>query len=276
MLAAVTTMVTMALMMEIIDMHYYQFNIKTYHAATSHLSPHEDLTYRRALDYYYDTELPIPDDIPKMARRLRVSEDALTSILHEFFHSSDRGWRHEHCDSEIAAFHSQKARNSENGKKGGRPKKRTKTDPLQVVKPNESEVKGNKEQVTSNNYPITTNNKKTGRKRPVSVDWEEHLLFLGCTQQVATDWLAVRHAKKSPLSFTALALIQTEADKAGITMAQAITIACGNGWRGFKADWLNKPMTQSATTFIADHTDRSWADSFIAKHTDPTWREGLI
>jgi uncharacterized protein YdaU (DUF1376 family) len=43
-------------------MHYYKFNIADYRSATAHLTNEEDLAYRRLLDMYYDTEVPIPND----------------------------------------------------------------------------------------------------------------------------------------------------------------------------------------------------------------------
>jgi len=310
-------------------MHYYQFNIKAYHAATAHLSPAEDLAYRRLIDHYMDTEQPIPDDFAKTARRLRLSEEAVKTVLIEFFTSTLTGWHNEKCDAQISAYHAQSERNAINGKKGGRPRKNPvalpsgekakKSERLEsvsdIAKPTKNsgakavdfdginiandkaltagEPCGSKEKthskptdnpnerqlVIKNNKQITNNNTKhkppakaSGRISATGVDG---LMALGVSEQVAFDYLAVRKAKRSPLTQTALDQIQREAEKAGISIAQAITISTGNCWIGFKAEWLNKPMPKEAASFIADHSDKSWAESFIAKHTDPTWREGL-
>lgn len=52
------------------------------------------------------------------------------------------------------------------------------------------------------------------------------------------DFLAVRKAKRAgPLTQTALKAIQREADKAGISLVDAITQCCEAGWQGFRADW---------------------------------------
>jgi len=309
-------------------MHYYQFNIKAYHAATSHLSPAEDLAYRRLIDHYMDTEQPIPDDSVKVARRLRLSEDAVQTVLVEFFTSTLDGWRNEKCDAQIDAYHAQSERNAINGKKGGRPrknpvalptdKKAKKSERLESLSKNNRPVSANEKpakisaqkhsenddignaeklaepcsskdktqsqptgkqlesQLRINNNKQITNNKNnkpaaiaTGRSRATGVDG---LMELGVSEQVAFDYLAVRKAKRSPLTQTALDQLQREADKAGITIAEAITIATGNGWVGFKAEWLNKPEVKS---FIAQHTDREWRESFIEKHSDRSWAEGL-
>ena len=96
-------------------------------------------------------------------------------------------------------------------------------------------------------------------------------------QQVAADFLAVRKSKRAPMTATALALIKSEADKAGITTAQAIAIAAGRGWQSFKAEWIadNKQQTnQQQDNFINKHTDRSWRDG-VDTRTDRSWAEGL-
>lgn len=59
----------------------------------------------------------------------------------------------------------------------------------------------------------------------------------GVDEQVWTDFLQHRQAKRSPLTATALAGIVREADKAGITLAAALAVCCERGWTGFRADW---------------------------------------
>lgn len=53
-----------------------------------------------------------------------------------------------------------------------------------------------------------------------------------------TDFLAIRKAKRSPLTSTALDRIKSEAGKAGITLQAALETCCARGWQGFNADWL--------------------------------------
>ncbi len=56
--------------------------------------------------------------------------------------------------------------------------------------------------------------------------------------ELLSDFLAVRKAKKAgPLTPTALAGIQREANKAGITLVEAVTACCEYGWQGFNAGW---------------------------------------
>ena len=89
-------------------MKFYPFHIGDYRGATMHLSNAEDLVYRRAMDWYYDTEKPIPLDIQWVAMRLQVDEKDLESVLNDFFLKTETGWSHERCNEEIATFKSSK------------------------------------------------------------------------------------------------------------------------------------------------------------------------
>jgi hypothetical protein len=62
---------------------------------------------------------------------------------------------------------------------------------------------------------------------------------------VVADFLKIRKAKRAPLTETALAGIQREATKAGVTLEQALRTCCERGWSGFKADWVG---AQAAAT----------------------------
>ncbi len=110
-------------------MNYYPFHIGDYRSATMHLSNAEDLAYRRALDWYYDTEQPLPLDTQWVARRLRVEARDLDTVLQDFFARTDEGWVHERCGQEIAQFQQMLAKNRANGAKGGRPRKAQEAEP---------------------------------------------------------------------------------------------------------------------------------------------------
>jgi len=106
-------------------MHYYKFEIATWHLHTSHLSLIEEAVYWRLINFYYDTETPIPQETQSVIRRLRLGEysDIVASILIEFFVLQDDGWHQKHCDIKILEYHDTAIRNKNNGKNGGRPKK---------------------------------------------------------------------------------------------------------------------------------------------------------
>jgi uncharacterized protein YdaU (DUF1376 family) len=55
-------------------MHYYKFEIAVWHLHTSHLSLIEEAVYFRLINFYYDTESPIPTETHSVIRRLRLTE----------------------------------------------------------------------------------------------------------------------------------------------------------------------------------------------------------
>ena len=76
---------------------------------------------------------------------------------------------------------------------------------------------------------------------------------LDISASLLSDYTAVRKAKHAgPLTRTVLAGLQREADKAGITLTQAVTACCEFGWQGFRADWYTertatKPAAMTAS-----------------------------
>jgi uncharacterized protein YdaU (DUF1376 family) len=142
-------------------MHYYKFHIGDYRADTAHLSNEEDLCYRRLLDLYYDTEQPIPKETQWVSRRLRVATEVVVTVLNDFFIETEEGWEHPRCESEIADYHRNTDKNRENGKKGGRPKKRASQEEKPSGNPDETqqEPSGNpneRQPLTINHKPLTT------------------------------------------------------------------------------------------------------------------------
>ena len=61
---------------------------------------------------------------------------------------------------------------------------------------------------------------------------------------LVADFLAVRKAKRAPLTQTALRVIQVEARKAGLTLDAALRICCERNWQAFRADWAGVPQGQ--------------------------------
>ena len=137
-------------------MHYYQFHIGDYRAATAHLSNDEDLAYRRLLDMYYDTETPIPLDIDWVSRRLRLGQDVVQNVLKDMFTLSDDGWIHTRCDSEIQKYHSK----ADSARKAN-----------QIRWGSAKDLKSDADQILTNNHkPIT--NIVGARGTRLSQDWE--------------------------------------------------------------------------------------------------------
>ena len=132
-------------------MHYFQFHIGDYRAATAHLSNDEDLAYRRLLDMYYDTENQIPLDTQWVAKRLRMDCDVVKAVLQDMFKLTETGWHHGRCETVIEQYHAMAEKNRVNGRLGGRKKNPVATDSQPIA------------EATINNEPITNNHIKESK-----------------------------------------------------------------------------------------------------------------
>ena len=144
-------------------MHYYKFNVASWAKDTSHLSLKEEGIYLRLINYYYDTEKPIPVKTHLVLRKLRVADEseAVELILEEFFTKTKDGWIHNHCDKLIGEYQKMAERNKKNAKLGGRPKNKDLEKPTGIPDANQEETKSNptgipnQELLTNNQEPVT-------------------------------------------------------------------------------------------------------------------------
>ena len=221
-------------------MNYYPFHLGDYTAHTAHLEPLEDLAYRRMLDAYYLREAPLPADPAEVARLIRMRQNMaeVEAVLREFFQLTEDGWRHARCDDEIERMQDKqaKARASAAASVNARRAK---------AMPTQSDCAANAERTlndrstdvelpTPTPTPIFKPNglDKTPGKRAAVTKPDS-------VSQAAWDgFMAIRKAKRAPLSAVALSGIEREASKAGKTLNEALTICCERGWQAFRADWV--------------------------------------
>jgi hypothetical protein len=95
----------------------------------------------------------------------------------------------------------------------------------------------------------------------------KELLALGVEKQVVDDWLAIRKAKRQTLTLTALEQTKREAEKAGVTLNDAIKFSVQNSWAGFKASWMQNAtlenLKQPAITRHTGFDQRDYTDGLI-------------
>jgi uncharacterized protein YdaU (DUF1376 family) len=128
-------------------MHFYQFHIGDYKSHTHHLSPMEDLAFRRLLDHYYLHEVPIKQrDIARQIG-LRDFEQEVLTVLDEFFVSTENGFINPRADEEINKYR----KFSEDGKKGAAKRWHKDTNGEANSPPNATPI------ATNNQEPITNN-----------------------------------------------------------------------------------------------------------------------
>jgi uncharacterized protein YdaU (DUF1376 family) len=233
-------------------MYYYAFHIGDYASHTGHLELLEDLAYRRLLDFYYMQNGPLKGCAADLARFIRMREhvEIVDRVLNEFFERSDDddgiSWSNKRCDTEIEAHQRQIAggklgatRRWNMAKRGeimGNPSL-TDSSPMGTpTTPQWQPITNNQEPVSISSLrseidSASASSKKVSRRskigRPADVD-----------ESVWESFLQLRKAKRAPLSEVAVAGIGREAVKAGVTLQQALEIACTRGWTSFKADWI--------------------------------------
>lgn len=78
---------------------------------------------------------------------------------------------------------------------------------------------------------------KETKARAPRFDAQAHLESMGVDPNVARDWLTLRAGKKLKPTETAFAGVLKEAQKAGLSMNDALLLCCTRGWGGFEASW---------------------------------------
>ena len=86
---------------------------------------------------------------------------------------------------------------------------------------------------TSHSLEPVNEPKKTTQKSESEILLER----FGITGQLAKDFIAHRKTKRGAISETQLSRLQKQADKAGISICEAVEICIERNWQGFNAAW---------------------------------------
>ena len=86
---------------------------------------------------------------------------------------------------------------------------------------------------TSHSLEPVNEPKKTTQKSESEILLEQ----FGITGQLAKDFIAHRKTKRGAISETQLSRLQKQADKAGISICEAVEICIERNWQGFNASW---------------------------------------
>jgi uncharacterized protein YdaU (DUF1376 family) len=218
-------------------MHYYQHHIGDFIKDTAFLTNEEVGIYLKLLWLYYDTESPLPDDLFTLSMKInaRDNESTVIGILKMFFTLEDGYWHQFRCEKEISSYKEFINDKSKAGKASAikRALNKNSTGVEQVLDSSTTD-----EQLTINHKPITNNHKPDREKatvvaNPLTVD-----------QQVWSDWLQIRKAKKLPMTETAWSQIQNEFRKSNLSDQQGVEYCCLSNWASFKTAWYEKNMQE--------------------------------
>ena len=174
-------------------------------------------------------------DIIKLARLLLVTtteeKTALKLILDEFFVLKKVGYYNKRCCEEIEKYQGYIDQKSKAGKASAKLRSIARSTTVDQSLNVRATNHYHKPLPSPSPLPIKT---KTVTKtfQPLA-----RLMSLQVSKQIAADWLAIRKAKKKPLTETALNKIISQAKKGGYTLQAALTISCEEGWAGFDPSW---------------------------------------
>ena len=221
-------------------MHSFMFHLGDWYAHTAHLTPMEDLAYRRLIDVYYLHQKPPEGQPDQIARAIRLRDHAaeVAQVLSEFFiaetdlvdGTSVTRWRNKRCDAEIERYQAM----ADGGKRGAakRWSKGSDSPPIAPPSPPLTPPNANHKPLTTNHEPLT-NKEKTKRASAPVIDRP-----LDVTEQTWADFIAHRKLKRATVTDTVLDTIRREAQKAGWSLDAAMRECVARGWQGFKADWV--------------------------------------
>lgn len=141
-----------------------------------------------------------------------------------------------------------------------------------VAKPSEPEPEAEPEE--KGNRKINTAPRKRAAPAAPSVVLDSlALVSAGVTAQHASEWLAIRKAKKLTLTRTALDDVMAEAEKAGVSLDEAIATAIVNSWGGFRAEWLRRDGPRAPSGRQRLPLNRQEALEADAKRVGREWLE---
>ena len=204
-------------------MHYYPHHIGDFLRDTVSLSPKECYFYLRLIWLYYESEKPLPDDVDVLAFKIGARDDldCVRILLKTFFRYDDdlKSYAHQRIDDEIKKYQ-RKAKSAIAANK--------------IRWESEKGLKSDAKHIPTNNQKPTTNNQQP----TIKTSSASSLKPIDVSESVWNDFLAIRRAKKSPLTETALKGIKREASNAGMSLEKVLQLCCARGWQGFKADWV--------------------------------------
>lgn len=238
--------------------NHYPHHIGDFDKATRHLTRIERSVYRDLIDLYYDTEQPLTKDMAALCRKIiaRSNEEstAVEQVLNEFFTETPTGWYHDRCEAEIEAYRNNSSQKAQAGRASAEAKRLKReqalnglsTDvqqPLNSVATNDNGASTNQNQEprTNNQEPIGENAPRKRSTptptiaRPDDVD-----------EQTWADWLALRKAKRAPVTATVVSIARAESDKAGMPLEAFLRVWCSRGSQGLEAAWI-KPHERPAS-----------------------------
>ena len=228
-------------------MHYYKRNLGDYYKRAGRLSMIEHGAYTLLIDASIDRERCPRDEDEAAAwcgARTTEERDAVSAVLALMFSKTADGYTNELIAAALLTYAAKCATNASIAQ-AREATKRARVVNETCTTGDETCTKQHLTQELSNS--LTQEKDKSKDKEPrkkrgaaAQLVGVEQLVAEGVDKTHAADWLAVRKEKRLPLTQTCWDAVKDEAQKAGITPAEAVKVSAERPWAGFKASWLDE------------------------------------
>lgn len=191
----------------------------------------------------------LPDDDEALASAARMSGAEWRkhrAALRRFFDLQDGHLFHKRISAELERAQNLSDKRTAAGKLGGRPPKpkqdETNRFPFAEAKAKQNETPSQSPNTSSLRSEVPREKRAPAIPCPDGVD-----------SQVWSDWLALRKAKRAPVTQTVLDEAGREASKAGIELEAFLRLWVARGSQGLQAEWLKpnerRPMAAPSMSF---------------------------
>lgn len=218
------------------------------------------------MDIWVNGEIPDDDDIlAKICQTDKKTWKKERKNIEIFFKIEKGKWVHERVEKELKIARENSEKASAKARAGAAKRwgieknndaRRDATSMLQAL-PEALPEHINKESPSPSPSPIKS---KAIQTPPLRVEFVSEKIDRGLTKSpnlkpddveldVWNDFNTLRKAKKAPITTTVLRGIRGQAEAAKITLNEALTICCQNGWQSFQASWLENLKSKNSRSF---------------------------
>lgn len=220
-------------------MHYYKRNLGDYAKKAGRLSMLQHGAYTLLIDACYDREqFPTREEAIDWTWASSSAEiEAVDFVLSKFFMLEDGRYVQKRIQEEIAAFHA----TSETNKRIAAEREAKRKASLTMRARSVNDSPPNHKPLTSNQEPKEEAPRKRSAPTPAIPKPDD------VDGQTWADWLALRKAKRAPVTETVVKGARDESAKAGMTLDAFLQVWCRRGSQGLEAGWLrpDERSTQS-------------------------------
>lgn len=239
-------------------MHYYTHNIGEFAQKTRFMSPEEIGIYVILKDEYYANGMRIASD--RIANLMPPGcESSLKRVLHRFFIEKEGFYECAEFDAELTAYKDKGSINSENAKKRWEKRRNaSKSEPngtngdTNVCESHTTRISSDANSCLTNNKELRTNNQElvdiNTRPKATRPKTQKLVKPEGVSDQVWSEWQALKRKLCKSCTQRMVDAIVREADKAGMTVEEAMTYQLEKGWKGFEAEWVHNSQPKNRPT----------------------------